>query len=88
MSTTATPNPYPFPSAEQDTLRLPRPAERPNLPVVDARATISRITKTVRGKKVGFLESTGCKDGKRDVTVTFTTEDGQSQAVKKTLGYC
>ncbi|WP_027008448.1 hypothetical protein [Conexibacter woesei] len=59
-----------------------------DLPVVDAKATISRITKTVKGKKVGFLESTGCKDGKRDFSVQFTTDDGQSQTVKKTLAYC
>ena len=59
-----------------------------DLPVVDAKATISKITKTVKGKKVGFLESTGCKDGKRDFSVQFTTDDGQSQTVKKTLAYC
>jgi hypothetical protein len=59
-----------------------------DLPVVDASATIKKITKKKKGKTVGFMESTGCKDGKRDVTVTFTTEDGQSQAAKKTLGYC
>jgi hypothetical protein len=59
-----------------------------DLPVVSASATLKKITKKKKGKSVGFLESTGCKDGKRDVTVTFTTEDGQSQAVKKTLGYC
>jgi opacity protein-like surface antigen len=59
-----------------------------DLPVVDAKATISKITKTVRGKKVGFLESTGCKDGKRDFSVQFTTDDGQSQTIKKTLPYC
>lgn len=59
-----------------------------DLPVVDAKATISKITKTVKGKKVGFLESTGCKDGKRDFSVQFTTDDGQSQTIKKTLPYC
>jgi hypothetical protein len=59
-----------------------------DLPVVDAKATISKITKTVKGKKVGFLESTGCKDGKRDFSVQFTTDDGQSQTIKKTLPSC
>jgi hypothetical protein len=59
-----------------------------DLPVVDASATIKKITKKKKGRAVGFMESTGCKDRKRDVTVTFTTEDGRSQAVKKTLGYC
>jgi hypothetical protein len=59
-----------------------------DLPVVDARATIAKITKTVKGKKIGFLESTGCKDGKRDFSVQFTTDDGQSQTINKTLPYC
>lgn len=59
-----------------------------DLPVVNAKATISKITKTVKGKKVGFLESTGCKDGKRDFSVQFTTDDGQSQTISKTLPYC
>jgi hypothetical protein len=55
-----------------------------DLPVVEASATIGKIVK--KGK--GFMESTGCKDGKRDFSVTFTTEDGASQTVKKTLNYC
>jgi hypothetical protein len=59
-----------------------------DLPVVDAKATISKITKTVKGKRVGFLESTGCKDGKRDFSVQFMTDDGQSQTVSRTLAYC
>jgi hypothetical protein len=59
-----------------------------DLPVVDAKATISKIVKTKKGKKVGFLESTGCKDGKRDFSVQFTTDDGQSQTISKTLPYC
>jgi hypothetical protein len=59
-----------------------------DLPVVNADATISKITKTVKGKKVGFLESTGCKDGKRDFSVQFTQDDGTSQTVSKTLPYC
>jgi hypothetical protein len=59
-----------------------------DLPVVDAKATISKIVKTKKGKKVGFLESTGCKDGKRDFSVQFTTDDGTSQTVSKTLSYC
>lgn len=59
-----------------------------DLPVVKAEATIKKITKKVKGKSKGFLESTGCKDGKRDFSVKFTTEDGQSQTVSKTLNYC
>jgi hypothetical protein len=59
-----------------------------DLPVVDASATIQKIVKTKKGKKVGFLESTGCKDGKRDFSVQFTTDDGKSQTISKTLNYC
>lgn len=59
-----------------------------DLPVVSASATIKKITKTSHGKAQGFLESTGCKDHKRDFSVTFTTEDGQKQTVSKTLNYC
>ncbi|WCB95111.1 hypothetical protein DSM104299_03853 [Baekduia alba] len=59
-----------------------------DLPVIDASADIGKIVKKRKGKSVGFLESTGCKDGKRDFSVTFTTEDGQSQTVDKTLSYC
>jgi hypothetical protein len=59
-----------------------------DLPVVGASATIKKITKKKDGRTVGFMESTGCKDGKRDVSVTFTTEDGQAQTVDKTLSYC
>jgi hypothetical protein len=59
-----------------------------DVPVVAASATIKKITKTSHGRTKGFLESTGCKDGKRDFSVTFTTEDGQHQTVSKTLGYC
>jgi hypothetical protein len=55
-----------------------------DIPVVGAKATIKKVTK--KGK--GFLESTGCKDGQRDFSVTFTTEDGQKQKVEKTLKYC
>jgi hypothetical protein len=59
-----------------------------DLPVVKASATIKKITKKVKGKTVGYLSSTGCKDKKRDVSVVFTTEDGQSTTVKQTLNYC
>jgi len=63
-----------------------------DLPVVKAAATIKKITgklgKGKKAKKVGYLESIGCKDKKRDFSVVFTTEDGQSKTVKKTLPYC
>jgi hypothetical protein len=46
--------------------------------VVQVKSTIKKLTKTVKGKKVGYYESVGgCKSGKRDITVTFTTVEGQ-----------
>jgi hypothetical protein len=59
-----------------------------DIPVVGATASIKKVTKKSKGRSTGFLESTGCKDGKRDFSVTFTTEDGQKQTVAKTLPYC
>jgi hypothetical protein len=55
-----------------------------DITVTHADARISRI---VRRKK-GFLEATGCADGKRDLVVTFTDETGASFPVTKTLGAC
>jgi hypothetical protein len=59
-----------------------------DVPVVSADATIKKITKKSKGKPKGFLESTGCKDKKRDFSVTFTTEDGAEQTISKTLASC
>jgi hypothetical protein len=59
-----------------------------DIPVVGASATIKKITKKTKSGTKGFLESTGCKDGKRDFSVTFTTETGTKQKVEKTLPYC
>jgi hypothetical protein len=63
-----------------------------DLPVSSASATIRKITKTMRvgGKRrqVGYLESIGCKDRKRDITATFTDEQGRSVTAKKTLNRC
>jgi hypothetical protein len=59
-----------------------------DLPVVAASAHIGKIIKKKDGRPVGFLESTGCRDGRRDFSVTFTTEDGRSETVEKTLNYC
>jgi hypothetical protein len=46
------------------------------------------VKKNKKGKKVGYIESTGCKDGKRDMTVTFTDETGTAFPASKTLGAC
>jgi hypothetical protein len=46
------------------------------------------VKKNKKGKKVGYIESTGCKDGTRDMTVTFTDEQGASFPATKTLGKC
>jgi hypothetical protein len=50
--------------------------------------SLSKIVKTVKGKKVGYVESTGCKDGQRDIVVTFTDETGASFPTQATLGRC
>jgi hypothetical protein len=48
------------------------------------------VTKRKKGKrvKVGYFESLGCPDKKRDLTVTFTDETGTSTPVKQTLNGC
>ena len=59
-----------------------------DITVTHAEATLSKIVKTVKGKKVGYIESTGCKDAKRDIVVTFTDETGASFPAQATLGKC
>jgi hypothetical protein len=53
--------------------------------VVLVKSTIKKLTKTVKGKKVGYYESIGgCKKGKRPIQVTFTTVAGQSATATNT----
>jgi hypothetical protein len=59
-----------------------------DITVTHAEVTLSKIVKTVKKKKVGYIESTGCKDGKRDLVVTFTDETGASFPAQATLGKC
>jgi hypothetical protein len=59
-----------------------------DITVTHAEVTLSKIVKTVKGKKAGYIESTGCADGKRDMTVTFTDETGASFPAQATLGKC
>jgi hypothetical protein len=59
-----------------------------DITVTSAQAKFSTITKKKGNKKVGYIESTGCKDGKRDEVVTFTDESGAAFPVTKTLGTC
>jgi hypothetical protein len=53
--------------------------------VMDVTSTIKKIQGKVGGKKVGFFSSVGCKDKKRDISVTFTDETGTSVVSKKTV---
>jgi hypothetical protein len=55
-----------------------------DITVIHADSKINKIVK--KGK--GFLEATGCSDGKRDLVVTFVDEAGGSFPVTKTLGAC
>jgi hypothetical protein len=59
-----------------------------DITVTHAEVSLSKIVKTVKGKKVGYVESTGCKDGQRDIVVTFTDETGASFPAQATLGKC
>jgi hypothetical protein len=59
-----------------------------DITVTHADVSLSKIVKTVKGKKVGYVESTGCKDGQRDIVVTFTDETGASFPAQATLGKC
>jgi hypothetical protein len=60
-----------------------------DVPVISVTSTIKKIAgKTKSGKATGFFRSVGCKDKKRDITVTFTDETGKATPVKKTIGAC
>ncbi|WCB95628.1 hypothetical protein DSM104299_04377 [Baekduia alba] len=59
-----------------------------DITVVHAEATLNRIVVKKGKKKVGYIESTGCKDADRDLVVTFTDETGASFPAQKTLGRC
>jgi hypothetical protein len=53
--------------------------------VVLVKSTIKKMTKTVKGKKVGYYESVGgCKSGKRQIKVTFGTVSGTSETTTNT----
>lgn len=48
--------------------------------VTSVSSTIKKVTKKVKGKTVGFFESVGgCIRNKRNITVTFTAENGASK---------
>jgi hypothetical protein len=59
-----------------------------DITVTHAEATLGKIVKTKKGKKVGYIESTGCKDANRDMVVTFTDETGASFPASTTVGKC
>jgi len=56
--------------------------------VVNVTSTIKKLSKTVKGKKVGYYESIACKGGKRPATVTFLTEAGQTSKATASAGGC
>jgi hypothetical protein len=59
-----------------------------DITVIHADATLSTIVVRKKGRKVGYIESTGCKDATRDLVVTFTDETGASFPVRTTVGRC
>jgi hypothetical protein len=53
--------------------------------VFNVGSTIKKVTKKVKGKTVGFFQSSGgCKSHKRAVTVTFVPETGSEQTATTT----
>lgn len=59
-----------------------------DIAVVDVTSQINKKVRKIGRKKVGFLESTGCKDRSRDIVVTFTDESGAAIPVTKRLPKC
>jgi hypothetical protein len=59
-----------------------------DITVIHADAKLSTIVVKKGKKKVGYIESTGCKDATRDLVVTFTDETGASFPAQTTLGQC
>jgi hypothetical protein len=59
-----------------------------DITVTHAEATLNAIVVKKRGRKVGYIESTGCKDATRDLVVTFTDETGASFPAKASVGKC
>jgi hypothetical protein len=59
-----------------------------DITVIHAEAKLDKIVKAKGKKKVGYIESTGCKDATRDLVVTFTDETGTPFPAKTTLGKC
>jgi hypothetical protein len=59
-----------------------------DITVIHAEATLNTIVVKKGKKKVGYIESTGCKDANRDLIVTFTDETGASFPAQTTLGKC
>jgi hypothetical protein len=59
-----------------------------DITVTHAEATLATIVKAKKGKKVGYIESTGCQDATRDMVVTFTDETGHAFPARTTLGRC
>jgi len=56
--------------------------------VVSTTSTINKIVVKKGKKKTGYLESTGCKDKKRTISVVFTDEAGQATTATKDLPNC
>ena len=53
--------------------------------MTNVESTIKKVTTKVKGKKVGFFESTNCKSTQQ-ISVTFTQEsDGSNKTAKTTV---
>jgi hypothetical protein len=47
--------------------------------------TFTKSTRTVHGKQVGYMQSTGCKGGKRPYSIKFTSQNYQGQSESSTI---
>jgi hypothetical protein len=59
-----------------------------DITVTHAEAALRTIVVRKKGRKVGYIESTGCRDATRDLVVTFTDETGASFPAKASVGRC
>jgi hypothetical protein len=59
-----------------------------DITVTHAEAVLRTIIVRKKGRKVGYIESTGCTDATRDLVVTFTDETGASFPAKASVGKC
>ncbi|QEC49967.1 hypothetical protein FSW04_21960 [Baekduia soli] len=56
--------------------------------VTSVKSTWKKLSRTIKGKKVGYFSSVGCKTKQRSASVTFTSEAGVVTPLTKNIGKC